>query len=169
MDLQDEEVSRVRPVNEDMAMQRRVWSFERWSWGVLVVLLVLAALGLFGDGPFSQRTLQSSDGALQIDYQRFSRSGSVTEMRIQVRGPHHAHATLLLEGQFFETATIENFQPQPVRAMSEGRGLLYQLATDGEGVARLTMLVRNDQVGGHRGEARVGRTSTVSFEQFVYP
>lgn len=43
--------NRHYPVEEDMALQRRVWRFERIGWYALLLLIGLSLAGLFSKGP----------------------------------------------------------------------------------------------------------------------
>lgn len=51
---QGELCSRRDPVREDMALQRKVWRFERWGWYGLLLLVALTLGGLFSKGPLSE-------------------------------------------------------------------------------------------------------------------
>lgn len=52
----------------------------------LVLIVLLATAGLFGNGPLSDAQVSSEDGRVQVDYQRLSRSGTTDKLRITVRG-----------------------------------------------------------------------------------
>ena len=41
--------------------------FERVSWAVMAIVLILATLGFAGPGPLSHRRVSTSDGNLRID------------------------------------------------------------------------------------------------------
>ncbi|HKS12719.1 MAG TPA: hypothetical protein VJS90_06725, partial [Pseudomonas sp.] len=86
MAIQDEHHARQYPVSEDMRMQRRVWRFERLGWYGLLVVVGLTLAGLFGNGPLSDRTANSADGRVQVEYARFSRNGAGEQLRIRVKG-----------------------------------------------------------------------------------
>ncbi len=75
----DDEVA----VGEDLEFQRRWWRFERIVWIFFTLLIVCDLLGLFGRGPLAKAQLHSSDGALNVRYERIERTGTPSMMVIQ--------------------------------------------------------------------------------------
>ncbi|WP_087500754.1 hypothetical protein [Pseudomonas sp. SID14000] len=166
---EEELVSRHHPVEEDMRMQQRVWRFERVGWYALVLIVLLALAGLFGNGPLSDAQVSSEDGRVQVDYQRLSRSGTTDNLRITVRGIAGEPVTLLLGGTLLREASIETLQPEPQASRSHGQSLLLQLGTSKEGIATLYLTLRSEYVGTLEGVVRAGPSSTVHFSTFLYP
>ncbi|WP_207830280.1 hypothetical protein [Pseudomonas sp. 43(2021)] len=166
---EEELVSRRHPVEEDMRMQQRVWRFERVGWYALVLIVLLALAGLFGNGPLSDAQVSSEDGRVQVDYQRLSRSGTTDKLRITVRGTAGEPVMLLLGGTLLREASIETLQPQPQASRSQGRSLLLQLGTSKEGITTLYLTLRSEYVGTLEGVVRAGPSSTVHFSTFLYP
>lgn len=166
---EDELISRHHPVEEDMPMQRRVWRFERVGWYTLVLIVLLALAGLFGNGPLSDAQAVSSDGRVRVEYQRLSRTGSTDNMRITVRGAPGKPVILLLGGTLLQEASIETLQPEPQVSRSHGEALLLELGTSEDGVATLYLTLRSDYVGTLEGSVRAGPSSAVHFTTFLYP
>ena len=166
---EDEWASRRNPVQEDMSMQQRVWRFERVGWYVLVIIVLLALAGLFGNGPLSDAEVVSPDGRVKVEYQRLSRSGTTDNLYITVRGEPGQLVEVELEGSLLRAASIETMQPEPQRSMSHGPALLLQLGTRKDGVATLYLTLRSDHVGTLEGVVRAGPRSAVHFSTFLYP
>uniref|UniRef100_A0A1I7YW47 CinA domain-containing protein n=1 Tax=Steinernema glaseri TaxID=37863 RepID=A0A1I7YW47_9BILA len=78
--------TRTQRFFEDMSMQQRVWRFERVGWYLLVIVVLLALAGLFGNGPLSDAEVVSQDGRVKVEYQRLSRSGTTDNLYITVQG-----------------------------------------------------------------------------------
>lgn len=166
---EDEQRSRHQPVEENIAMQQRVWRFERVGWYVLSLVMLLALAGLFGRGPLSQGQASSADGRVQVQYARLSRSGVTEHLKITVRGPHNGQVQVLLDGELFREASLETLQPQPLRSRSEGQGLALQLETGTDGTATLYLTLRADTPGSLEGRVSLGPDSVVHFSSFIYP
>ncbi|AJQ46895.1 MULTISPECIES: hypothetical protein [Pseudomonas] len=166
---EDELISRHHPVDEDMPMQHRVWRFERVGWYTLVLLVMLALAGLFGNGPLSDAQAVSTDGRIEVDYQRLSRTGSIDNLRITVRGAPGEQVIVLLGGTLLQTASIETMQPQPQMSRSHGEALLLELGTGKDGIATLYLTLRSEHVGILEGIVRAGQASAVNFSTFLYP
>ncbi|MNO45597.1 hypothetical protein D3C76_358660 [compost metagenome] len=165
----DELTSRQQPVEEDMPMQQRVWRFERVGWYVLLLIVLLALAGLFGNGPLSDAQMTSADGRVQVEYQRLSRSGTTDNLRITVRGSPGQPVKVLLGGTLLTEASIETMQPEPQVSLSQGKALLLQLGTSEDGIATLYLTLRSEHVGTLDGVVRVGAGSAVHFSTFLFP
>ncbi|MGB5958392.1 hypothetical protein [Pseudomonas sp.] len=166
---EDELVSRGHPVQEDMPMQQRVWRFERVGWYLLVVIVLLALAGLFGNGPLSDAEVVSQDGRVKVEYQRLSRSGTTDSLFITVQGTPGQPVMVELEGTLLRQASIETLQPEPQASMSHGPALLLQLGTSKDGMATLYLTLRSEHVGTLEGVVRAGSNSAVHFSTFLYP
>lgn len=88
---------RDHPVEDDIAFQRKAWKVERVGWACLLVLVVFALLGLFSNGPLSDRRLTTPDGTLQVDDQRFLRQGGRSPLRLALQGEPGATLQVVLE------------------------------------------------------------------------
>lgn len=166
---EDELASRHHPVEEDMPMQRRVWRFERVGWYALLLIVLLGLTGLLGKGPLSEATARSADGRVQVEYQRVSRSGIRSELRIHVQGAAGEPLTVLLGGSLLREASIETLQPEPLTSLSHGEALLLNLGTPEGGKATLYLTLRSDHVGALEGTVSSGSGSAVRFSTFFYP
>ena len=60
-------------IDEDMEFQRRSWIVQRIGWAIFALVILLAALGLFGDGILSDTKAGQEEGALWLEYPRFER------------------------------------------------------------------------------------------------
>ena len=165
---EDEQRSRHQPVEENMAMQQRVWRFERVGWYVLSLVMLLALAGLFGRGPLSQGQASSADG----------RAGAIRALEPQRRdGTPEDHGTWPAQRagrgpagwELFREASLETLQPQPLRSRSEGQGLALQLETGTDGTATLYLTLRADTPGSLEGRVSLGPDSVVHFSSFIYP
>ena len=165
----DELLSRRHPVQENMRMQHRVWRFERVGWYVLVIIVLLALAGLFGNGPLSDAEAVSQDGRLKVEYQRLSRSGTTDSLFITIQGVPGKPVMVELAGSLLREASIETMQPEPQVSMSHGPALLLQLGTTNDGVATLYLTLRSEHVGTLQGVVRAGSQAEVQFSTFLYP
>jgi hypothetical protein len=165
----DEMISRSHPIQENMPMQKRVWRFERVGWYVLVIIVLLALAGLFGNGPLSDAEVVSQDGRLKVEYQRLSRSGTTDNLFITIQGSPGQPVMVELEGSLLREASIETMQPEPQVSMSHGPALLLQLGTSKDGMATLYLTLRSEHVGSLEGVVRSGSNTKVHFSTFLYP
>ena len=147
---------------------------ERFAFGLLVLFIVGALLGLFGDGPLSRATATGADGRVRIDYQRFCRR--VTPQVLDITFPVPAgtdSVELSINDAYLHGVQITETFPQPVQSShGESAGKL-RFNTAGNSKA---MSVRVHLRAQHAGvlDARLtvgppGKPAEVSFRQLVYP
>lgn len=159
---------REHPVEDDIAFQRKAWKVERVGWAVLLLLVILSVLGLFSDGPLSDRRVSTADGALQVEYPRFLRKGARSSMRITLQGAPQASLQVTLEAPFLHAYNVEIIQPHPPLARSERGGLQLTVPADQAGQATVHLTVRAERVGPtHLGIRFDGHH--LALWQFIYP
>ncbi|MBD8270878.1 hypothetical protein [Pseudomonas fluorescens] len=161
--------SRDYPVREDMALQRKVWRFERLGWYGLVVLIGLTLAGLFSKGPLSTSEVRSADGHVRVEYQRFLRNGSSDALVIHLQGPARTPLEVAINGELLQGFNVEMLQPQPLKASTAGEGVKLWTLSDDQGRATLYLTLRSDGVGRFGTQVALGNGATVALSQFIYP
>jgi hypothetical protein len=151
-------------IDNDVAFQRRVWVAQRIGWSVIGILIVIAALGYFGGGPFSRSSAQG--GGMTIEYERFARLRQPTKLRFVLDSAPGGGA-LAVSRAYFDSVQIEQITPKPSAVRSGGEWLVYSFA--GPLPAAVTFHLRPDQFGPVSGSARLAAGEAVPFRQFVYP
>lgn len=160
---------RTYPIEEDLALQRRLWRFERVGWYGLCLIVLLALLGLFSKGPLSHKEVRNAEGTLLIQYQRFVRNGATSQLLLQARGAPAKPLELVLAGDLLEGFSIETIQPAPQLSASAGQGVRLEVQPDSHGTARVHLSLRNAGVGLYREEVGLAGSEPVRFTQFIYP
>lgn len=168
--MDDHEVaSRIYPVREDMAQQRRAWRFERIGWAGLLLLIALTFAGLFSKGPLSQVSAHTADGALQVQYERFSRNGAQDDMVVTATGSPGQMRYLQLGGELLKGVSIEALHPEPAPLRSEGQDLVIPMQADSRGVATLYLTLRNNGVGLYRARLALIGGESLAIPKLIYP
>jgi hypothetical protein len=170
MNAHDQEMQdRRHPVDEDIALQRRIWRFERAGWYVLVAVVLLTLFGLFSHGLLSSTTVTSTQKDLTVEYERFHRSGGVNAMVIRSRVEPGKPHTIVLGNSMMEGFSIDSIQPQPVSSAGARQGLRLTLNGDDHGDSTLYLAWRSDGLGLFKSDISVEGGGQVSINQFIYP
>jgi hypothetical protein len=170
MNAHDQEMQdRRHPVDEDIALQRRIWRFERVGWYVLVAVVLLTLCGLFSHGLLSSTTVTSAQGDLTVEYERFHRSGGVNTMVIRSHGEPGKLHTVTLGNATMEGFSIDSIQPQPVRSAGTRQGLRLTLSGDDHGDSTLYLAWRSDGAWLFKSAIGIEGGGEVSINQFIYP
>lgn len=169
-DHSDEMRDRTYPVREFMDVQRRHWRLERFGWGVFLLIVLSALLGLFSQGMLSLTTVESTDGTLSVEYQRFERNGAASAMTVDVHTAPGEQVQLEITGDLLDNFTIEGMQPEPLGSESFRGGLRLTLRADPAGDAVLHLAVRGSGPGFSRSHfALTGGAAPITVSQFIYP
>lgn len=116
-------------IDEDRRFQERMWRAERLAWIGFALVVVVALLGLTGQGgPLQRAALRGETG--EIDYPRVTRWEASDEIRLTLEGgPGRAQAVVETDRRFSETFEIEDIQPAPADAVAtpEGQRLTFDL------------------------------------------
>src|SRR4051812_27064190 len=78
-----EKVNDEIAVGSDLEFQHRWWRFERVIWTLFGLLILLDLLGFFGRGPFAKTHRRTSDGTMDVQYERIERSATPSILIIQ--------------------------------------------------------------------------------------
>jgi hypothetical protein len=102
-------------IDHDMDFQRKEWSVERWGWVFMALLAIAGLLGLFGQGPLSQTTVEN--GPVQIEYGRFERLLAPVQWNIQLNqeAVKNGEARVRVDESLLNQYDILHISPQPDR------------------------------------------------------
>lgn len=165
----DELRNRTYPVQEYMHVQQRHWRLERIGWLVFLLIVLLAALGVFSQGALSEATARSADGALVVDYQRFERTSAVSEMTIRLQGKPTQVLRLEITGDLMDKFSIQGIQPAPLSSDSFQDGIRLAFRADQAGNAAVYLALRSAAPGWSRSQFVMAGTSPIAVDQFIYP
>lgn len=105
------EASRSHPFDEDMAIQRVQWKFERVAWAILGLFVLLSLMGLFAEGPVGRTTATDRSGRMLVEYPRFLRHGAATRMEVRVTPAGSENFAITLDRDFIRAFTVDAEQP----------------------------------------------------------
>lgn len=159
-------------ISEDMEFQRRTWAVERIGWIVLAALLLAAMLGLFGNGAFSSGTAISDDGSVSVEFDRFWRLQSPTDLRVSVRGTADdaMRARLWLSSRYLDAIDVSRATPQPESVEAGLDRITYEFAlAEPNQPFVVTFRIEPQRPWRARGTVGVEGGGEASFNQFIYP
>ena len=167
MAVQDELAPRFRDVQ---------WIVQRVLWGLALLLLFAAALGLFGGGPLSgaEKKVEGDGYTYELSYNRWNRQKNPQELGLRVTGSNLAGESLqvTLPRSFLEDASIENVTPDPDSTSLRGEGAVYTWQLDEGEEFAVTFDYRADDWRTLKGDVLVAvgdSEETLSFSQFLFP
>lgn len=157
-------------VDQDLEHARSLWRVQRVGWVVMFLILLGAALGLFGHGPLADG--QARAEGLTLSYDRFARHGAASsiEAEIEVQALRGDTVALWMTRNYLEGAELESVIPEPERVVTRGDLVVFTFMTgERSQPTRITFNLRPDAYGSEHARAGIEGGESVSFRQFIYP
>jgi hypothetical protein len=144
----------------------RTWQrFQTVIFGLLMLLVVAALLGVFGSGPFA--FARSEDGYARVEFQQFASARSQSRLQIEVLNPASAQLSVWIDRKLAKKMGIETAKPQPIASFVEGGGTRYVFPT-GAGGGAIEFSGKPMEPGFSRGTIFIDGRSH-SLHQLVWP
>lgn len=160
----------IRELERSLSFQNRLWKIQRIGWVVMGALILASLLGLLGSGGLLNETTQhSTDGRLQVNYDRFIRFDAPGTLRLQLAA-QNSTARLWLDKDYLKALDIEWITPSPLRVSADASGLTYEFAPRAPGTSLpVSIKFQTQAVGLLQARIRLEGGTTLSFTQFSYP
>jgi hypothetical protein len=159
-------------IDQDIAFQKHEWQVQRVAWVVMALIVLLAALGLFGTGLLSSASASDPNGVLTVDYQRFIRHDGRTTLTVNV-APELVtgdSVEIWLAADYHADVQIEQISPEPQEVRTDGDRLIYVLAVEGvTGPLELSFALRPQAIGRVSVEVGLVDGPQVAFSHVSYP
>lgn len=158
-------------VNQDLEFQARQWKVQRAGWAAMALVVLAAAVGVFGNGPVADATARSSDGAYEVRYPRLARHRAPSTIRVTIRqGAVQGEARIAVERSYADGMQIEEVYPEPESVEAGADEFVYTFAAAAEGGAMTVVFaVLYEDIGRNGGTITLEGHPPVRLSQFVYP
>lgn len=162
--------NRYYPVEEHMRWQNLEWQLQRIGIGLLFLIVILGACGLFSKGFLSNKNLDADDGSIKVEYEQFGRIQSSMDMVIRIRNITSDRFTITLGKGAVDNLQIQSLHPQPEKAQTQGSDLILTFAAEDSGPDHSVWLGMQPQAPGlNKVSVRADNQTPVEFTQWIYP
>jgi hypothetical protein len=141
---------------------------QRVGWVLLLLAILAAAAGAFGDGPISRASI-SAPGGVRVDYERIVRRRAPTEIRIVVPSAPMPGGTLALDVTHLPGTESLVLSPAPQHERATARGERFEIATRGEGPFEVALRNVPTTLGRREIRLGIGLAEPVALRQLVLP
>jgi hypothetical protein len=155
---------------ETLRSLRQEWKAERIGWLLMALLILVALLGGFGQGPLAHASRAA--GPLQLHYDRLVRRGVSTRFQLTVLPEPNRPAglTIWIAESFLEAAPLQEVSPEPnQRTSADGRLVLEFAAPPPGEPSHIILTVLPRRAGQQRGELGFPESPRLQFGLFVFP
>ena len=159
-------------IAQDLEHERRKYTAERVGWTIAVLVLLGSLLGLFGEGILSHGRLGEPGSRLKIDYRKFARRQSDSELTLtfNVTTAGQKSVRFWLGERFLQAVSIQSIEPQPQSNVAAGNRLIYAIAIlPVPGTSTVRISFRPDRIGFVPTDVGLESGPEFHFWQFVYP
>ncbi len=153
-------------LDDKIDFHRKGWRIQTILWVIIFLFILLAALGLFGDGILGRQTLGQKDSTIWLEYDRFTRKDAPGKLEVHLVGSASAPAQLIIPSGYLKNFQIETITPTPNSIASKEGQVAYTFHADGP----LTVIfhMKPDAIGKVEDNIRVNN-QTFTLNHFIYP
>jgi hypothetical protein len=160
------EIENIKPeleINEHAGSHKQGFKFQKVGVLAILTIVVLAALGLFGDGVLSKKTSVSKSA--EIEYQRFYRFEARMELKIELLAFENSNIVSFSK-DYLKDFEIESINPTP--ESTNFKGATSEFVFNGPGNGIITFFLVPKKVGNIDGELAVNG-ERFKVNHFIYP
>ncbi|HIE9619154.1 TPA: hypothetical protein ACXRW7_001314 [Klebsiella quasipneumoniae subsp. quasipneumoniae] len=157
-------------VDEDERALRFEYRFRRYGIIALSFIILTALSGLWSSGYFSEAHRESAGGELIVDYQRYARLMTETELNIQIKPTQENDTTISFAATLLTRYQLGDIRPQPDKMYSaDGKLYLVYQRTTSRSPLSVWLAITPKTIGTLSLQAAVNDRPAVSWQQFIYP
>lgn len=150
-----------------MPFQRRNWWIQRIGWALFLLILVLAVLGLFGEGLLS--AARHEGGSATIEFSRCARRGVPTRIVVELHAGS-SPSPLVLSRSFADRLRADSVIPPAAHNTATRDGLILEFgrpANESDRWVRFEVVYH--EAGLFDGWISIAGGTPLRIRQFVYP
>lgn len=158
-----EEVDCELDIRENIDHHIRAWKFRNAGVVFMLLFVLSALLGLFGNGPLSNRTRTNNNDTLQFEY--FTRYQSNTAIDLKL---HNINGTayIAFPQDYLKNFQIETIFPEPNESRIANDTVVYLFKTAENGSIRFYLMPQ--QTGSIKGTIAVNE-KIFDLSHFIFP
>ncbi|WHP29447.1 hypothetical protein QMG90_11425 [Trabulsiella odontotermitis] len=167
MKQQDKEDPRVE---ESPSALNFEYNINRFGVLFLLAIIIAALAGLFSNGLLSSASKQNTPHTFDVNYDRFARLMSESEINITIQDLHADRYMVSIGNSLLDNYQLGDIRPEPDKMYSHG-GTLYLMynAADFPPPLSLWISITPRKPGNVTSTVKVNSEAEITYRQFVYP
>ncbi len=158
-------------IDEDISFERSTWKIQRVGWVIMLLIVLSAILGFTGRGGLlnvNKQTVTSTDGTMEIEYERFQRREASSELKITLKNISTPSPTIFFSTDFYTKQRIDKIIPEPEKVEAGADGIVYTFAVDAPNT-QLIFHTKSTTFGQIQYSVQRPGSSAETIKHFVYP
>jgi hypothetical protein len=158
-----EQVEHTIEMDEALNLHKTGWTVQRIGWTFFMLIVILALLGLFGNGIISHRKTETAGN--MVEYERYGRFENSTSIHFLANN-ENGQAVLHIPQQYLQHFELEKITPEPDRQMVLNGHYVYSFQAD----APVHILLRGmpKKRGAMEAVVQINNTQ-FTLSQFIFP
>lgn len=165
---EEDNIERVRSIPqipEDIGLQKIAWKIQKVCWVIIVVVMLLIAAGVFGNGPLSNvREIKKN---ITVEYERFSRHKGEIKTTIHLTGVQQ-HVNVSIPVTYLSAFKLETVFPGSYESKIESGAVLYTFDSGNSTSLTIHFFAHPEKSGLIRGNWIVNK-APFQLTHFIYP
>ena len=149
-------------IDEHLSMQENGWKFQAVGMYLILVFVLSAAFGLYGDGVTSKRNLTKPEAA--IEYDRFYRLQA--KMHLKINATNKQNLTVSFPANYLNHFEVASILPEPGATHFEDGHIQYVF--NGRGAREITFYLIPQEVGHVEGSIKINE-DLFTIQHFIFP
>ena len=162
MSSQLEKVNSSLPLDESLHLQNKARVIQQIGIIFIFLLILLAALGFFGEGVLSSKKLAAHGSTVM--YEKFGRHGG--ESKLEFKLAADTITQISIPAAYFEFFKIETIIPQPDKNNATGDRFVYMF--NGGDTKKITFFLSPEKIGSIEALITANKTD-FKLSHFIYP
>ena len=159
-----EEIETDLELDESVYMHKKGWIAQTTGLIFMLMIVVAAALGFFGDGMVSR--VISNSGNMTVDTQRFYRRDAILELKVSIRSHNDSGPKLSFPNHYVDKFEIQSIVPEPERSTVAGENVIYHF--NGSGVQTITFYLIPQSLGEVKGSVAM-KGEVINLNHYIFP
>lgn len=170
IDSDNEKISRKTPVIEHIPLLLVSWRLEKPGYFFIFFVVFLALLGFFSKGVLSDTEKLSETKMLKINYEKFVRNGTQTELKVRMKDGENKAITITISDQLDSFYIIESVIPQSLQVSHHGNNIYFTSTNNASKQWHtFTFILRSKEWGAFQARITGADGKTVTIKQWIYP
>jgi hypothetical protein len=161
--LSMERIKTSLELEDEIKLHETGWAIQRVGWAVILLLLVAAALGVFGNGLLSSAEI--SDDGNNIRFEKLVRYQSPMQLIIRTNGRENK-VEVRIPQSYIESMEVDKIVPEPVDQKLASGLAIFTFKT--EGPSTIKFYIIPEKTGQMKAQIQVNE-SNFSVTHFIYP
>lgn len=151
-------------IQEELDAHEKGWSAQKAGVAFIFGMMLLAAAGVFGNGPASKTRITKEE--ITVESERFFRRSAPMELKVHIMNAETDNVTVTFQHQYLQNFQVQSIVPEPIGNKTLDGQVSYSF--QGNAPMRITFYKTAEAQGAISGDLRVNG-KPFHLKTFIFP